>query len=376
MPIINLQRKLTEVGRIRLGAKGAKGAPTKLDKFRLTSKSKEALDAAAEVYGGKVIPWTSPDGDAFELLTETNTLDVVIPPGNALSQWYEMWSGAGCQRRCDGQTETISNQPCLCPEDQTQRSELSARGGACRPTTRLSVILPKVKSVGIWRLESHGYNAAVELAGIAELLQQVSQTDRYLPATLRLEQRSARRNGKLSRFAVPVLEVGATVQEAIAAAAGQPALEAKPFTTAKPEAPMLEPTFDEDAPTAYAEAPKPISQVVRPITIEPDIEPMDAVIIKQEKQFINNEPPLADNPFTLETEAPAEEAAAPTPRKPLNYVQRIQILRRELELTDEQYRAGLAKYGVESSKELTPEQGDEVIARLSDAIAKKKQSNG
>jgi hypothetical protein len=373
MPIINLQRKLTEVGRIRLGAKGAKGAPTKLDKFRLTSKSRDALDAAAAVYGGTVTPWSSNDGDAFELLTNSSTLDVVIPPGNALSQWYEMWSGAGCQRRCDGQTETISGNPCLCPSDQTQRTELSARGQACRPTTRLSVILPEVKSVGIWRLESHGYHAAVELAGIAELLQQVSATDKYLPATLRLEQRSARRNGKLSRFAVPVLEVGATVQEAIAAAAGQPMLEAaKPFTTAKPQAPMLEPTFDEQAPTAYKAEPKPLSEVVRPTVVEFDDEPVEAVIVREPVKVINNEPPLADNPFSLETEAPA---VAPT-RKPLNYVQRIQILRRELELTDEQYRAGLAKYGVESSKELTPEQGEEVIARLTDAIAKKKQSNG
>jgi hypothetical protein len=373
MPIINLQRKLTEVGRIRLGAKGAKGNPTKLDKFRLTSKSRDALDAAAAVYGGTVTAWSSPDGDAYELLTDTNTLDVVIPPGNALSQWYEMWSGAGCQRRCDGQTETISGKPCLCPADQTQRTELSARGGACRPTTRLSVILPNVKSVGIWRLESHGYHAAVELAGIAELLQQVSATDKYLPATLRLEQRSARRAGKLSRFAVPVLEVGATVQEAIAAAAGQPMLEAaKPFTTAKPQAPMLDPGFEEEAPTTYRTEPKPIAEVVRPAVIELDEEPVESVIVKQPVKVINDEPPLDDNPFGLEpieTEAPAE---APTPRKPLNYVQRIQILRRELGLSDEQYKAGLAKYNVSSSKELTPEQAAEVIARLSDAIAKKK----
>lgn len=372
MPIINLQRKLTEVGRIRLGAKGAKGNPTKLDSFRLTSKSRDALDAAAAVYGGKVTAWSSPDGDAYELLTDTNTLDVVIPPGNALSQWYEMWSGAGCQRRCDGQTETISGRPCLCPADQTQRTELSARGQACRPTTRLSVILPNVKSVGIWRLESHGYHAAVELAGIAELLQQVSATDKYLPATLRLEQRSARRNGKLSRFAVPVLEVGATVQEAIAAAAGQPVLEAKPFTTAKPQAPMLEPSFEDEAPTAYKEEPKPLAEVVRPTVIELDEAPTEAVIVKQPVKFVNEEPPLDDNPFSLEPADEPTPAETPATRKPLNYVQRIQILRRELGLTDEQYKAGLAKYNVSSSKELTPEQATEVIARLSDAIAKKK----
>jgi hypothetical protein len=362
MPIINLQRKLTEVGRIRLGAKSDRGAPTKLDKFRLTSKSRDALEAAAEVYGGTVKPWNGPDGDAFELITTTNVLDVVVPPGNALSQWYEMWSGAGCQRRCDGQTETISGRPCLCPADQTQRSELSARGGACRPTTRLSVLLPKVKTVGIWRLESHGYFAATELAGIAELLQQVSATDRYLPATLRLEQRSARRQGKLSRFAVPVLEVGATVQEAIEAVAGgsMPAIENKILSSYKPEAPMPEPAFeDAEVITAPVEV-KPVE--VKPMTApEPDLGWEEPVI---EAEPVAQSQPIEENPFELGEE--------PVQRKALNHVQRIQILRRELGLTEAQYRSGLKRYGVESSKDLTEIQAKEMIDLMTEAIAQKK----
>ena len=361
MPIINLQRKLTEVGRIRLGAKSEKGAPTKLDKFRLTSKSRDALEAAAEVYGGTVKPWNGPDGDAFELITTTNVLDVVVPPGNALSQWYEMWSGAGCQRRCDGQTETISNRPCLCPADQTQRSELSARGQACRPTTRLSVLLPKVKTVGIWRLESHGYFAATELAGIAELLQQVSATDRYLPATLRLEQRSARRQGKLSRFAVPVLEVGATVQEAIEAVAGgsMPAIENKVLSSYKPEAPMPEPAFEEAEVVVVPVEVKPVA--VKPVEVEPITAPEPD--LGWEEAVVQAEP-VQENPFELGGE--------PVQRKALNHVQRIQILRRELGLTEAQYRSGLKRYGVASSKDLTEIQAKEMVELMSEAVAKKK----
>lgn len=355
-PIINLQRKLTEVGRIRLGEKSEKGAPTKLDRFRLTSKSKEALEAAAAVYGGTVKAWKSVDGDAFELVTDTNVLDVVIPPGNALSQWYEMWSGAGCQRRCDGQTETIGNRPCLCPADQSQRAELSSRGQACRPTTRLSVILPSVKSVGIWRLESHGYYAATELAGIAELLQQVSATDKYLPATLRLEQRSARRNGKLSRFAVPVLEVGATVQEAIQAAAGNssPAIEYKSSVSKPVE--IAEPEFDDT-----------------PIVVTP-VEPEPTPVIITETDDLGWEEPTFDEPIIVEPEIIVQNVEPVVQeRKPLNHVMRIQILRRELDLSEEQYRNTLQKdFGVSSSKDLTPEQAVQVIERMTLALAKKK----
>jgi hypothetical protein len=376
MPILNLQRKLTEIGRIRLGARSDKGAPTKLDKFRLTSKSREALDAAAEVYGGTVVSWKSPDGDAFELVTEVSVLDVVVPPGNALSQWYEMWSGAGCQRRCDGETETITGGPCKCPTDQQVRAEQSAKGQACRPTTRLSVLLPKIKAVGIWRLETHGYHAATELAGIAELLEKVSANDSYLPATLRLEQRSARRGGKLSRFAVPVLEVGATVHEAIAASAGHsaPAIEyAKPVAQVVAPAAMPEPEFDEEAPTLV----QPV--VEEPVVVVVDEEEfkigdeIDGTITRAE--IIKNnadswpEDYNPDNPFDL---APVVEAEKPTARKPLGQVQRIQILKRELNLTDEQYRAGLAKYNVGSSKDLSPEQAAEVIEKLTAAVAAKK----
>jgi len=353
MPILTLQRKLTEVGRIRLGAKSGKGAPTKLETFRLTSKSKEAIDAAAEVYGGKIGTWSGPDGQEYELITETNTLDVVVPPGNALSQWYEMWSGAGCQRRCDGQTETLTGSPCKCPTDQAQRTELSGRGQACRPTTRLSVILPQVRTVGIWRLETHGYHAATELAGVAELLERVSANDRYLPATLRLEPRSSKKGGKTSRFVVPVLEVGATVQEAIAASAGTeiPQVEYRkmPSVVKQARAAISEPDFDVDTTPVAA-------QVVR---------------VEQPKPVVD-EPSLEDNPFSLDESSPATEVVAPAKPKAINHTTRIQILRRELGLTDEQYKAGLAKYGVSSSKDLTPEQAAEVIEKLSAAVAKKK----
>jgi len=374
MPILNLQRKLTEVGRIRLGARSDKGAPTKLDKFRLTSKSREALEAAAEVYGGTVTAWKSPDGDAFELVTEVSVLDVVVPPGNALSQWYEMWSGAGCQRRCDGQTETLSGSPCKCPTDQQVRAEQSAKGQACRPTTRLSVILPKIKTVGIWRLETHGYHAATELAGIAELLEKVSANNSYLPATLRLEQRSARRGGKVSRFAVPVLEVGATVQEAIAASAGQdvPALEYTKPVAPKAVAPVVmpEPEFEEEAPTLIEPEVKAVEKEFE-IGDEVDGSISRVEIIKQNAASWP-EDYNPNDPYDL---APIEEVAQPTARKPLGHVQRIQILKRELGLSDEQYRAGLAKYNVSSSKDLTPEQAVEVIEKLSAAVAAKKASS-
>lgn len=215
MPLLDLQRRMRELGRIRTGVQVAtssgKRRPSKLETFRLTSGSRELLDEAAAIYGGQVRPWTSPAGQEWELVTEADVLDIVVPPGQGMSQWWELWSGGGCERRCDGQTNVITDEPCECPGDLSERRELAADGRACKPTTRLSVILPAIPDIGVWRLESHGYYAAVELAGTAEFLERATASGRLIPARLRLDQREVKRPGKPTmRFAVPIIELPQT----------------------------------------------------------------------------------------------------------------------------------------------------------------------
>ncbi len=216
MALLDLQRRMRELGRIRTGvqveSKSGRGKrPEKLETFRLTSPSRELLDAAAEVYGGTVHPWASPAGPEWELVTKVDRLDIILPPGQAMSQWWELWSGGGCQRRCDGVTNVLADEPCSCPPDQGERRTLAAEGRACKPTTRLNVILPAIPDIGIWRLESHGYYAAVELAGTADFLERATASGRLLPARLRLDQREVKRPGQPpNRFTVPVIELPQT----------------------------------------------------------------------------------------------------------------------------------------------------------------------
>jgi hypothetical protein len=74
----------------------------------------------------------------------------------------------------------------------------------CKPTTRLNVMLRDVPGLGVWRLESHGYYAAVELPAVAEFL---ASTRGYVPAALVLEERISKRNGQTRRYMVPAIEV-------------------------------------------------------------------------------------------------------------------------------------------------------------------------
>lgn len=233
MAIKDLQQRQAQVGRIRIGqqvpAKNGKLRPEKLDTFRMTSQSKPLIEAAATCYGGEVKPWT-PENRApeWEVVTDARTLPVLVPP-RPVTQFYEMWSGAGCQRRCDGETEQISGEPCKCPLDQLERVDLAAKGQACKVTTRLNVMLPEIPGMGVWRLDSHGFYSALELPGTAEFLGAVTERGGYVRATLAIEERQVRRPGQGVRsFYVPALHVDATPlqllegQGVIAVGAAQP----------------------------------------------------------------------------------------------------------------------------------------------------------
>ena len=225
MPILDLQKQFRQLGRIRIGNQvagaGGRRHPAKLETFRLTSPSRSLIEAGAAAFGGEVRPWVNPGGGPeFEVVTGVSSLDIVVPPGEVVSQWYELWSGGGCLRRCDSVTNVINATPCgseptvagdrviaPCPRDPADRIEKAKQGLACKTTTRLTLLLPALPDLGAWMLESHGYYAAVELAGAAEILAVAMARGRLIPARLTLQQRQKRIPGKpTNKYAVPIIE--------------------------------------------------------------------------------------------------------------------------------------------------------------------------
>jgi hypothetical protein len=203
MAIIDLQRRLAETGRIRIGRQvptsNGKTRPEKLDTFRLTSPDRRRIEQAAQLYGGEVQPWKAPASNQFEVITKVNALNVIVPPSDmAFSIHYELWSAGGCQRRCDGRTESTSDGLCLCDPDNRE----------CDIHTRLSVMLRDLPGLGVWRIDTQGWYAALELQGAVEVIQMAAGRGQMLPARLRLEQRQVKRPEQPTRrFAVPVLDI-------------------------------------------------------------------------------------------------------------------------------------------------------------------------
>lgn len=261
MPIVDVQAKFRELGRIRAGLverpAGKKPRPVTLATWRLTSKWRHLLDELAAVCGGTVREWAHPseEGTQYELVTEVDALDVIVPPGDVLSQWYELWSGGGCQRRCDGVRQTLVDAPCACPTDPQERAARASANPptACKPTSRLIVMLPMAGDLGVWRLESHGYYAAVELAGAAGLVELATRRGIMVPAVLRLERRTIKRPGEPpKRFAVPALSFRGNLGETLDAlgfARGDlpmlPGVESRPAldTGGVPELPAASPAI-------------------------------------------------------------------------------------------------------------------------------------
>lgn len=211
MPIHDIQVRFRELGRIRLGEqaiRSGKKTAQPLKCFRFTSASQRILEEVAAVYGGDVKPWDGPQNDGhFEVYSAASELEVLFPvvyserdgsPTLNVSQYYELYTAAGCQRRCDGITELRSGGDCLCTPGERE----------CKPTTRMGVMLPRIPEVGIWLLTSHGYNAAAELPLTVRVLLSTAHGKPFVAGVLRLEERTEKHPDEKypRRYVVPVID--------------------------------------------------------------------------------------------------------------------------------------------------------------------------
>jgi len=228
MAVLDIQRRGQQIGRLRIGqqvqASNGKMRPARLETFRFTTGSRTTAQAIAALYGGKVRDWSG----EFEVITGKSEIGVTVPPRDeVVSQWYEMWSKGGCQRRCDSQREQISGGPCLCPHagDPSDADEVARKAlersdlaklnppQACKLVTRISVMIPDLPGLGVFRLDTGSFYAAVEIGDSAALMQVARDRGVFLPAILRIEQRQRVAGGQTKKYPVPVLEVLTTFRD-------------------------------------------------------------------------------------------------------------------------------------------------------------------
>jgi len=175
MPLLDVQMEFATVGEIRIGASArndrGKKVARSLDHFLFTTRDRRLADYLAATYGGEVAAWPEETGK-WAVHSTTASITVTVPLTNAMIvQDWEMYQGGNCLRRCDSVRNRITGRDCECPSDQDARAQLAKTGGACKPTTRLFVVLVDAPALGTFKVVTHSIVAARQLAATAHVMQ-------------------------------------------------------------------------------------------------------------------------------------------------------------------------------------------------------------
>jgi hypothetical protein len=185
----------------------------------VTSHSEEHVRTAAELWGGEPEKWSPLNSSIsqWRVITKASSIEALITPGDPLNQYNEMWSKGGCQRRCDGETELLTRQPCLCARQFGEDWHQQKKGTVCSTTSRLNVMLPDLSGMGMWRAETHSFYAAQEWGGMVDMVLAGTDGKGFVPVNLRIEPRQRVANGETKKFPVVVVELrGVTPRQALA----------------------------------------------------------------------------------------------------------------------------------------------------------------
>ncbi|MGA5604048.1 hypothetical protein ACPCUF_23935 [Streptomyces griseoincarnatus] len=214
----NIQARAAEHGRLRTGYTQG-NRPMRSSTWVITSHSEEHVRTAAALWGGEPEQWSPLNStiSQWRVITKASSIEALITPGDPLNQYNEMWSKGGCQRRCDGETELLTRQPCLCARQFGEDWHTQPKGRVCSTTSRLNVMLPELTGMGMWRAETHSFYAAQEWGGMVDMVLAGTDGKGFVPVTLRIEPRQRVANGETKKFPVVVVELrGVTPRQALA----------------------------------------------------------------------------------------------------------------------------------------------------------------
>lgn len=264
--VVNLQRRLAQTGEIRIGMSveipGKRNRrPVKSDTILMSTYDKLIATLVAEHYNAPAPElWTPQGTNAPKWLVKTGLteIDIMVPPVDGVfSQFYEHWTGGECDRRCDGAVMTHPasqrGRACVCGEDGQRDKDPRF----CKLTTRVSFMLPWLRSAGTWLLVTHGWNAGTELPGMVDLMQSAQA---YQLGRLRLVPNGDKKDGQTRSWYEPKLDLhpegGPTAAELTGAVPLALAAPAAPALAASPE--VIEAEFDElPEPEVAPSAPAP-----------------------------------------------------------------------------------------------------------------------
>lgn len=165
------------VGRFRSGRVEGR-QPVALDEWRVTTGDPEVADAVAKIMGGTPEEWETQGEDNLEILTDADSVKVIVDGPSALDTDLKLWGMAGAIiHHCDGvaflSPEEDAGKACGCPELLSERKALAKSGRGPKPDTRITFRLADAPHLGKFRMQSGSWDLVRVIHEYANALEDV-----------------------------------------------------------------------------------------------------------------------------------------------------------------------------------------------------------
>lgn len=109
-----------------------------LPNWRMVTDDEQIAEGFAELFGGRADEFDPTKNQPWQVLTETNTLEVVINGSRAIEDKLVQWGGVGGPvHECDGINSLLPEDkgaPCGCPSTMKERKDRAAKNRGPKPS--------------------------------------------------------------------------------------------------------------------------------------------------------------------------------------------------------------------------------------------------
>lgn len=164
------------VGRFHQG-RLAEGRPQALDAWRVTTDDTEVAVRVAGLLGGRNQPNAGGGALAHEVLTNRETVRVLLDGPDAVSAHLVQWSGKGIVHECDGveflSPEGKRGQPCGCPPRLEDRKQAARDGRGPMPSIDLVFRIAAEPALGEFHFRTGSWQLVEEFPTLTDALERV-----------------------------------------------------------------------------------------------------------------------------------------------------------------------------------------------------------
>ncbi|MFF4952271.1 hypothetical protein [Streptomyces chattanoogensis] len=192
--------------------------PISLANWRVLSGRPDVSDAIAQLMGGSVSEWDPSKEMNLEVLTETNSIEIVIDGPDAIEDKLILWGRSGPVHECDGEfflsPVEDKGKPCGCPKTLKDRKAAARAGRGPSPAINVTFRLAHDYDLGRGKLIATAWSMAEVIHTVKNDLERVGE-----PAlcTLTIEKvEYTNKDGENVSFKKPVIEVLGSYNDAIA----------------------------------------------------------------------------------------------------------------------------------------------------------------